>query len=143
MGKFLTMSSKGQITLPKEMREELGLKAGDELVFSIIGRDILITPKSVDFNDLAGYLGDPPNGPATLDEIDETVAVAGGKAAAQPVRRGEIRCRPFSIFVLVDVRNPSDYRASLQQLRTISAFGESSSAIHYQLHTKRACHCSR
>jgi AbrB family looped-hinge helix DNA binding protein len=87
MGKFLTMSSKGQITLPKEMREELGLKAGDELVFSIIGRDILITPKSVDFNDLAGYLGDPPNGPATLDEIDETVAVAGGKAAAQPVRR--------------------------------------------------------
>ena len=87
MGKFLTMSSKGQITLPKEMREQLGLKAGDELVFSIIGRDVLITPKSVDFNDLAGFLGDPPNGPATLDEIDETVVAEGGKAAAEPMRR--------------------------------------------------------
>ena len=87
MGKFLTISPKGQVTLPKEMREELGLKAGDELVYSIIGRNVLITPKSVDFNELAGFLGDPPNGRATLDEIDEAVATAGGKAAAEPVRR--------------------------------------------------------
>jgi antitoxin PrlF len=87
MGKFLIMSSKGQITLPKEMREQLGLKAGDELVYSILGKDVLITPKSVDFNDLAGFLGDPPNGPATLGEIDETIAAAGGNAAAEPVRR--------------------------------------------------------
>jgi AbrB family looped-hinge helix DNA binding protein len=85
MGKFLTISPKGQVTLPKEMRDELGLKAGDELVYSIIGRNVLITPKSVDFNELAGFLGDPPNGRATLDEIDEAVATAGGKAAAQPV----------------------------------------------------------
>ena len=42
---------------------------------------IIMTPKSIDFNDLAGFLGDPPNGPATLEEIDATVRVAGGRAA--------------------------------------------------------------
>lgn len=87
MGKMITVSSKGQITLPKEMRERLGLKAGDELVFSVVGKDILLTPKSVDFNDLAGFLGDPPNGTATLEEIDNAVVRAGGKAASAPVGR--------------------------------------------------------
>lgn len=87
MEKILTMSSKGQVTLPKELRERLGLKAGDELVFSIIGRDVLITPKSIDFNDLAGFLGAPPNGPATLDQIDNAVMKAGGKAAAESIGR--------------------------------------------------------
>ncbi len=87
MGKFLTMSVKGQITLPKEMREQLGLKPGDEVVWSIIGRDILITPKSVDFNELAGFLGAPPNGPATLEQIDEAVAKAGGSVAAESIAR--------------------------------------------------------
>ena len=77
----LTLSSKGQVTLPKEMREELNLKPGDQMIYTIIDGQIVITPKNVDFNDLAGLLGAPPNGYATLEEIDDAVAHAGGANA--------------------------------------------------------------
>lgn len=82
MWKTLTLSPKGQITLPKEMREELGLKAGDMVVYTIVDGQLVITPKSIDFNELAGLLGDPPAGRATLEEIDESVAEAAGADAA-------------------------------------------------------------
>jgi AbrB family looped-hinge helix DNA binding protein len=91
MQKYLTLSAKGQVTLPKELRDAMGLKAGDELVYTLVGDNFLVTPKSIDFNDLAGLLGAPPNGPATLDEIDDTVVRAGGNAAAEPLRRSQKR----------------------------------------------------
>lgn len=84
MWKTLTLSPKGQITLPKEMREELGLRPGDTLVYTVVDQQLVITPKSIDFNDLAGLLGDPPGGRASLEEIDDTVA---REAGAQTVGR--------------------------------------------------------
>lgn len=77
----VTLSAKGQVTLPKEMREELNLKAGDQMIYSIIDGQIVITPKNVDFNELAGLLGAPPHGNATLEEIDDAVAQAAGANA--------------------------------------------------------------
>ena len=82
MSKILTLSPKGQITLPKELRDEVGIRAGDEVVFAVLDGQIVMTPKSIDFNALAGFRGDPPNGPASLEEIDTTVREAGGRAAA-------------------------------------------------------------
>lgn len=78
MRKTLVMSSKGQITLPAELRENLGLETGDQMVFTIVNGDIVITPKSVNFNDLAGMLGTPPGGSATLEQIDDSVAKTAG-----------------------------------------------------------------
>lgn len=80
----LVMSAKGQVTLPKEMRENLGLKPGDAVVWTVIGQGIVITAKSIDFIDLRGILGAPPNGPATLEEIDRTIAKAAGRHALPP-----------------------------------------------------------
>lgn len=77
----VTVSSKGQVTMPKEMREELHLRPGDQLVYSIIDGQVIVTPKNVDFNDLAGLLGHPPNGSFTLEEIDEAVLRAAGTNA--------------------------------------------------------------
>jgi antitoxin PrlF len=74
----LTLSSKGQLTIPKEMREALHLRPGDRVIYSIIDGQIVITPKNVDFNDLAGMLGPAPKGPATLDDIDRSVLAAAG-----------------------------------------------------------------
>ncbi|MCV3238752.1 AbrB/MazE/SpoVT family DNA-binding domain-containing protein [Mesorhizobium sp. ZC-5] len=87
MPKLLKISSKGQVTLPRELRTALSLKTGDELVYTLVGDRFLVTPKNVDFNDLAGFLGAPPKGRATLGQIDETVAREGGAAAAEPLRR--------------------------------------------------------
>lgn len=76
-----TLSSKGQVTIPKEMRDALNLQPGDQLVYSLVDGEIVITPKNIDFKDLAGFLGTPPNGPATLEEIDAAVIAAGGANA--------------------------------------------------------------
>jgi antitoxin PrlF len=73
-----TLSAKGQITIPKEMRQALNLRPGDQLIYSLVDGEIIVTPKNIDFKDLAGLLGTPPNGPATLEEIDAAVAKAAG-----------------------------------------------------------------
>jgi AbrB family looped-hinge helix DNA binding protein len=77
----VTLSPKGQVTIPKEMRDELDLRSGDQLIYSLIDGQVVITPKNVDFNDLAGMLGRPPNGSATLEEIDAAVLDAAGANA--------------------------------------------------------------
>jgi antitoxin PrlF len=74
----VTISPKGQVTIPKEMREELNLRPGDQMIYSVIDGQVVITPKNVDFNDLAGLLGKAPGGPATLEEIDAAVLAAAG-----------------------------------------------------------------
>ena len=52
-----TMTSKGQITVPKEIREHLGLEPGDRLDFQI-GSDgaVILQPETVDFRTLRGML---------------------------------------------------------------------------------------
>ncbi len=48
-----TLTSKGRITLPKSVRDALGLKVGDRVLFRILeGRAVLA--KVEDFLDLAG-----------------------------------------------------------------------------------------
>ena len=75
----LTVSAKGQVTIPKELRERLSLLPGDELVAVLEADQLLLTPKNIDFNDLAGLLGQPPKGRASLEDIDTTVARAAGE----------------------------------------------------------------
>ncbi|CAN7243459.1 AbrB/MazE/SpoVT family DNA-binding domain-containing protein [Pararhizobium sp. LjRoot235] len=74
----VTLSPKGQVTIPKEMREALKLRPGDQLIYSVVDGEVVLTPKNIDFNDLAGLLGKPPKGRATLDEIDSAVLKGGG-----------------------------------------------------------------
>lgn len=39
-----TLSSKGQVTIPKEIREFLGVKAGDGVRFEIRGEEVIVRP---------------------------------------------------------------------------------------------------
>ncbi|MBX5158526.1 MULTISPECIES: AbrB/MazE/SpoVT family DNA-binding domain-containing protein [unclassified Rhizobium] len=87
-GEF-TLSPKGQITLPKDLRDALGLRPGDQLVFSVIDGEVVMTPKSINFNDLAGLLGAPPNGRASLEEIDVAVTDAAGSDVVDEARRSK------------------------------------------------------
>ena len=72
----IILSPKGQFTVPKAMREELGLKPGDVMVYTEVNGEIVMTPKSLSFEDVAGLLGDPPNGRATIEEIESTIGDA-------------------------------------------------------------------
>lgn len=54
-----TVSSKGQITLPKSVREALGLKQGDRVFFRV-HKDKAVLSKVPDFLKLAGSVPVPP-----------------------------------------------------------------------------------
>jgi AbrB family looped-hinge helix DNA binding protein len=54
-----TVTSKGQITLPKSVRDALGLKAGDRVLFRV-HEDRAVLAKVPDFLDLAGSMPPPP-----------------------------------------------------------------------------------
>lgn len=77
----IRMSPKGQITLPKEFRKDVGLLPGDEIMVMRVGDEWLLRPKTLGIADIADFLGPPPNGTATLDEIDDAILKAAGDNA--------------------------------------------------------------
>lgn len=69
-----TLTSKGQTTIPKEVREYLHLKPGDRMEFVIEpdGRVVLL-PATLDVIELKGILPTSAR-PVTLEEMDEAIA---------------------------------------------------------------------
>lgn len=53
-----TVTSKGQVTIPKPVRDALGIKAGDELIFRVEG-DRAVLARTPDFLALAGAVRVP------------------------------------------------------------------------------------
>jgi len=77
---LVTITSKGQMTLPKHIRDELQIQPGDQCYVWVRGGDIVVMPKNKNFNDLAGLLGKPPKGAgSSLEEIDRAVEDAVGR----------------------------------------------------------------
>lgn len=63
------LTSKGQVTVPKAVREALGLEAGDELVFRVEG-DRAVVARTPDFLSLAGSVAVPAaKGNVAWDEV--------------------------------------------------------------------------
>jgi antitoxin PrlF len=59
MNAHAKMTSKGQVTIPKAVREALELHEGDELIFRV-ERSRALLAKTPDFLDLAGSVVVPP-----------------------------------------------------------------------------------
>jgi antitoxin PrlF len=76
------VTAKGQITLPKAVRDALGLRRGDEVVFRVeSGRAVLA--KTPDFLELAGAVPVPPSKRGTSwDEVRRSTRAARAKARA-------------------------------------------------------------
>ena len=72
-----TITSKGQITLPKAIRERLSLSTGDRIEFIEVapGR-YEIVPLVHDIRSLKGLVG-PPGHVASLDEMNHAIAQMG------------------------------------------------------------------
>ena len=63
------VTSKGQVTVPKAVRDALGIKEGDKLVFRVEG-DRAVLARTADFLDLAGSVAVPAaKRSATWDEV--------------------------------------------------------------------------
>lgn len=71
-----TLTSKGQITIPKEVRERLGVQEGDRIVFQFDkqGR-VVLRPESRDpLGNLLGLLRHrAKDRPATVEEMNEAI----------------------------------------------------------------------
>ena len=87
MGAFTTMTSKGQLTIPKEVRERLNLKAGTRLYVTDQDGEVILKAKNKRAVDLAGILGPPPSSETlTNEQIDEAIGRAVGEDDSRIIR---------------------------------------------------------
>jgi antitoxin PrlF len=69
-----TLTSKGQITLPKPVRERLHLRPGDRVEFVIDSEgEIRVRSRTGDVRDLKGLLHRPGRKPVTLGQMEAAV----------------------------------------------------------------------
>ena len=67
-----TMTSKGQVTIPKEVRDALGLEPGTKIDFVRVGGRYWMRPKNGSVEDLFGILQyDGP--PITIEEMNDGI----------------------------------------------------------------------
>jgi bifunctional DNA-binding transcriptional regulator/antitoxin component of YhaV-PrlF toxin-antitoxin module len=72
-----TFSSKGQVTLPRELRKRLGVQRGSRIRFSIpVNGAVQVEPVLYDFEDLwrMADQGGTSKGVMTFEEMDEAKA---------------------------------------------------------------------
>ena len=78
-----TLTSKGQITLPKEVREQLGLKPGDRVEIYVDHDGRAVIERTLKLEELAGVLPRPKRA-LSVQEINEAIA----RAAVERATRG-------------------------------------------------------
>ncbi len=73
----VTLSSKGQMIIPKSIRDQLHLKAGDKIDIYLEGDNrVMVVPIKKSLRDLKGFLPKPDRA-VSLKEMDESIAGAG------------------------------------------------------------------
>ena len=81
------LTSKGQITVPKSIRDALELKAGDQVVFHLEDNRAVLA-KTPNFLDLAGSVPVPPDKRgASWDEIRSATRKAWAEQAMKRAQR--------------------------------------------------------
>ena len=84
---FTTLTSKGQLTIPKEVRDALNLKPGTRFYVSERNGQVVAVPKNKKLADLVGILGKPPNGVSlSVEDMSEAVMDAAAEDDARIVR---------------------------------------------------------
>jgi AbrB family looped-hinge helix DNA binding protein len=72
------MTSKGQVTVPRKIREALRIRPGDRIDF-VLGADgeVRLRAGDVDVSTLRGLLRRPGRAPVTLEEMEEAISRRG------------------------------------------------------------------
>lgn len=65
-----TLTSKGQTTIPKEIRDGLGMKPGDRLTFTLMpNATVVMRVKNKSISDLAGTLYKKGRKPVSVEQL--------------------------------------------------------------------------
>ena len=82
------MTSKGQTTVPKEVRDYLGLSEGAQVEWIVEDGKATVRPRTLRAVDLAGFLGKPPSGLGLkIEEMDDVIAEAVIERFERAVKR--------------------------------------------------------
>jgi antitoxin PrlF len=73
-----TITSKGQITIPKAVRELLGLEPGDRVAFRVVDNAAVVEPETVDLKELFGVLRPQVKG-VGVGDMEAALARRAGK----------------------------------------------------------------
>jgi len=77
---FSTMTSKGQITIPKAIRDALQLDAGDRIQFLLRGDGIVeMSPETGDLLTLFGVLTPSSKKKVSVDEMNRAIREGGSR----------------------------------------------------------------
>jgi antitoxin PrlF len=69
-----TMTSKGQVTIPKAVRDLLRVDAGDQIDFVVTDRgDVMVRGVSIDVRELKGLLKRPRRRAVTVEEMNKAI----------------------------------------------------------------------
>jgi antitoxin PrlF len=69
-----TLTSKGQITLPKKLRELMHLRSGDKVEFVVDGDgNVMVIPMTSPITRLKGMVP-PPEKAVSLEDMEEAIA---------------------------------------------------------------------
>jgi antitoxin PrlF len=70
-----TLTSKGQITIPKEIRERLRLQTGHRLEFEIDKNGkVSLIPRNKDIRSLKGIMRSKRKTPVSVEEMNQAIA---------------------------------------------------------------------
>lgn len=70
-----TLTSKGQLTIPKSVRDILRLHAGDRVAFVVHGeREAVLKPMTKSVDEVFGRLYSPKQPHRTIEQMNEAVA---------------------------------------------------------------------
>lgn len=80
----LTVTVKGQTTLPRDVRAALGLKSGDKVRYVVTGGEVRLM-KARPVAELEGLLARPGRKPVSLEDMDDAIA-SGASDRVRPGR---------------------------------------------------------
>jgi antitoxin PrlF len=82
MADATTMTTKGQVTVPREIRDRLGLKSGDKMAFTMLSDGtVVMRPKTRRLADLAGSLTRPGQPKIAIEDMNPFKTTTGTKSA--------------------------------------------------------------
>ena len=73
---YTTVTSKGQVTIPQHIREQMNIKAGDKVLFDARDGGIRMHVKNLTIADLQNFMKGKSPVRATLEEIDAGIGKA-------------------------------------------------------------------
>jgi antitoxin PrlF len=74
-----TITSKGQVTIPKPVRDRLSLRAGDHVEFAFTDAGLVVTPVRRDLSSMCGIFKGRRAKPASIEEMNRAIAELGSR----------------------------------------------------------------